>query len=196
MKLLLHICCAPCSVMCIEKLREEKIDITGFWYNPNIHPYMEYRARRDCLRDYAESIDLKMIFHDYYGVREFTKNVVNNIDNRCTYCYMTRLNETAKYAKENGFDAFCTTLLISPYQNHEKIIEVGNRLAEKYGIKFYYCDFRPYFREGQNKARDLGFYMQKYCGCIYSEEERYQNKIVKDKKKYGDISKEIICEKA
>ena len=196
MKLLLHICCAPCSVMCIEKLREEKIDITGFWYNPNIHPYMEYRARRDCLRDYAESIDLKMIFHDYYGVREFTKNVVNNIDNRCTYCYMTRLNETAKYAKENGFDAFCTTLLISPYQNHEKIIEVANTLAEKYGIKFYYYDFRPYFREGQNKARDLGFYMQKYCGCIYSEEERYQNKIEKDKKKYGDINKEVICEKA
>lgn len=186
MKLLLHMCCAPCSIMCIEKLKEQNIDITGFWYNPNIHPYMEYKSRRDCLKEYAESINLNMIFHDYYGLKEFTKNVVNNIDNRCSYCYTTRLNEVAKYANENNYDAFCTTLLISPYQNHEKIIEIGNKLAEKYGIKFYYYDFRPYFKEGQNKARELGFYMQKYCGCIYSEEERYQNKIEKDKKRFSN----------
>lgn len=128
-----------------------------------------------------------MVFHDYYGLKEFTKNVTNNIDNRCSYCYTTRLSETAKYAYENNYDAFCTTLLISPYQNHEKIIEIGNKLAEKYGIKFYYYDFRPYFREGQAKARELGFYMQKYCGCIYSEEERYQNKIEKDKKIFSTI---------
>ena len=181
MKLLLHICCAPCSVMCIEKLREEGIDITGYWYNPNIHPYMEYKSRLDCFVKYSKDIDLKMVYNDNYGLREFTKAVVSNLDNRCSYCYTVRLNMAAKYAKEHGFDAFCTTLLISPYQNHEKIIEIGNKLGEKYGIKFYYYDFRPYFREGQNKARELGFYMQKYCGCVFSEEERYQKQIEKNK---------------
>ena len=181
MKLLLHICCAPCSVMCIEKLREENIDVTGYWYNPNIHPYMEYKSRLDCLVQYSKDINLKVIYNDNYGLREFTRNVISNINNRCSYCYTVRLNETAKYAKENGYDAFCTTLLISPYQKHEKIIEVGNALAEKYGIKFYYYDFRPYFREGQNKARSLGFYMQKYCGCIFSEEDRYEKQIEKNK---------------
>lgn len=185
MKLLLHICCAPCSVMCIEKLREENIDITGFWYNPNIHPYMEYKSRRDCLKEYSKNILLDVIYKDEYGLREFTKNVVNILDNRCSYCYMVRLNETAKYAKENGFDAFCTTLLISPYQNHEKIIEIGNSIAKKYGIKFYYYDFRPYFREGQSKAREMQFYMQKYCGCIFSEEDRYLKQIQKDKKEFS-----------
>lgn len=182
MKLLLHMCCAPCSIMCIEKLKEENIDITGFWYNPNIHPYMEYKSRRDCLKKYSELINLDVIYKEEYGLRNFTKNVINNLDNRCTYCYAVRLEETAKYAKENGYDAFCTTLLISPYQNHEKIIEIGNKIADKHGIKFYYYDFRPYFREGQNKAREMEFYMQKYCGCVFSEEERYSKQIEKDLK--------------
>ena len=127
-------------------------------------------------------IYLNVVYKEEYGLREFTKNVINNLDNRCTYCYTVRLNETAKYAIENGYDAFCTTLLISPYQNHEKIIEIGNKLAKQYGIKFYYYDFRPYFKEGQEKAREISLYMQKYCGCVFSEEERYEKKIEKDKK--------------
>ena len=183
MKLLLHICCAPCSVMCIEKLREQNIDITGFWYNPNIHPYIEYKNRRDCLKEYSKMINLDVIYKEEYGLRNFTKNVINNLDNRCTYCYLCRLDEVAKYAKENGYDAFCTTLLISPYQKHDKIIEVAEALSKKYDIKFYYYDFRPYFREGQNKAREISLYMQKYCGCIFSEEERYSKQIAKDKEK-------------
>lgn len=188
MKLLLHMCCAPCSVMCVEKLREENIDITGFWYNPNIHPYMEYKSRRDSLEEYSNNIGLEVIYKDEYGLRKFTKNVINNIDNRCSYCYLTRLDEVAKYAKENGFDAFCTTLLISPYQKHDRIKEVALALSKKYGIEFYYYDFRPYFREGQIKAREMGSYMQKYCGCVFSEEERYMSKIEKDRKKFDKIN--------
>lgn len=184
MKLLLHMCCAPCSIMCIEKLREENIDITGFWYNPNIHPYIEYKSRRDCIKEYSNIINLDVIYKEEYGLRNFAKNVIDNLDNRCVYCYSVRLNETAKYAKENGFDAFCSTLLISPYQDHERIIEIGNKIADKYGIKFYYYDFRPYFREGQNKAREMNFYMQKYCGCVFSEEDRYSKQIEKDKKSF------------
>ena len=174
MKLLLHTCCAPCSVYCIDALREEKIEPTVYWFNPNIHPYMEYKARRDCLKDYTNSINVNAIFEDNYGLREFCKNVVDDIDNRCiNYCYKVRLEQTAKYAKENGYDSFSTTLLVSPYQNHEELKRLGEELAKKYDLQFIYRDFRVGFREGQNKARELGLYMQKYCGCVFSEEDRY-----------------------
>ncbi len=183
MKLLMHTCCAPCSVYCIDALRKENIEPTLYWYNPNIHPYTEYKARRDCLKDYAKIANIEAIFEEEYGLREFTKNVINNLENRCqNYCYKVRLEQTAKYAKENGYDAITTTLLVSPYQKHDLIKEQGEEIAKKYGLKFLYKDFRVGFRQGQDKARSLGLYMQKYCGCIYSEEERYQKKIEKDKK--------------
>lgn len=181
MKLLLHICCAPCSVMCIKKLREENIDVTGYWFNPNIHPFIEYKSRLDCLIDYSNKIGLNVIYNDEYGLREFTKNVICNLNERCNYCYAVRLDATAKYAKENGYDAFSTTLLYSPYQKHELLKEMGEKIAKKYNIKFYYEDFRPYYKEGQEESRNLGFYMQKYCGCIFSEEERYEKKIKRQK---------------
>ncbi|MEG2351563.1 MAG: epoxyqueuosine reductase QueH [Bacilli bacterium] len=106
---------------------------------------------------------------------DFNK-VINNVENRCGFCYLMRLEKAAKYAKENGFDAFSTTLLISPYQNHELLKNTALIIEKKYGIKFLYRDFRPGFRQGQNKAREIGLYMQKYCGCIFSEEERYTKK--------------------
>lgn len=171
MKLLLHTCCAPCSVYCIEHLRKEDIEPTVYWFNPNIHPYMEYKQRRDCLREYTKSIGVEVIFEENYGLQEFCKKVVNQLEKRCqTYCYPVRLEQSAKYAKENGYDCFSTTLLISPYQNHEMLVNIGNQMAQKYGIEFLYRDFRVGFREGQAKARELGLYMQKYCGCIFSEE--------------------------
>lgn len=167
MKLLMHTCCAPCSVYCIESLREEGIEPTLYWYNPNIHPYMEYKARRDCLKDYANSINIQAIFEEDYGLDEFCKNVVNDLENRCTnYCYIKRLEKTVQYAKENGYDAFTTTLLVSIYQNHEEIIKICKMLSEKYDIEFVYRDFRVGFREGQTKARELGMYMQKYCRLL------------------------------
>ena len=182
MKLLLHTCCAPCSVYCIDSLRKENIEPTLYWYNPNIHPYQEYKARRDCLKEYTKSIDVQAIFEEDYGLREFCKNIINDINNRCSnYCYKVRLEQTAKYAKENGYDSFSTTLLVSPYQNHEMLKQIGEELAIKYGIEFVYRDFRIGFREGQAKARDLGLYMQKYCGCVFSEEDRYSKQIEKDK---------------
>lgn len=177
MKLLLHTCCAPCSVYCIEKLRSEGIEPTVYWYNSNIHPYMEYKARRDCLKEYTKSINVEAIFHEDYGLDEFCKNVVCDLKNRCiNYCYKVRLEETVKYAKENGYDAFSTTLLVSIYQNHDAIKQIAEELAQKYNIEFVYRDFREGFREGQAKARELGLYMQKYCGCIFSEEDRYYNR--------------------
>ena len=175
MKLLMHTCCAPCSVYCIDTLQKEQIEPTLYWYNPNIHPYTEYRARKDCLKEYSKEIEIEAIFEDDYGLKKFTKNVIGDLPNRCkNYCYTVRLEKTAKYAKEHGYDSFTTTLLVSPYQNHEALKKIGEELANKYKIEFIYRDFRVGFREGQKKAREFGLYMQKYCGCIFSEEERYK----------------------
>ena len=140
MKLLLHTCCAPCSVYCIDSLRKEGIEPTIYWFNPNIHPYMEYKARRDCLKEYTKSINAEAIFEENYGLREFCKNVVNNLENRCKeYCYSVRLEQTAKYAKENGFDAISTTLLVSPYQNHEALIEVAKSGKIRHPVPQHGC---------------------------------------------------------
>ena len=170
MKLLMHTCCAPCSVYCIKSLREEGIEPTCYWYNPNIHPYIEYKTRRDTLIEYSKMANFELIINEEYGLREFCKNVIDDLNNRCVnYCYRVRLEATVKYAKEHGYDAFTSTLFVSPYQQHDKLKEVCEQLAEKYGIEFLYRDFRVGFREGQAEARELGLYMQKYCGCVFSE---------------------------
>jgi predicted adenine nucleotide alpha hydrolase (AANH) superfamily ATPase len=198
-KLLLHTCCAPCSVKCIDSLVDVKPAL--FWYNPNIHPYTEYRERRDTLVKFAAYAGLDLISDDEYGLRLFLRGIYagdaeSNIteelqakfpaddtpmelfqadarSQRCVYCYRLRLEKTAVRAAADGYDCFSTTLLISPYQNHDLIRQIGEELGETYGVKFLYRDFRPLFRAGQTKARELGLYMQKYCGCIFSEEERY-----------------------
>lgn len=177
MKLLMHTCCAPCSVYCIDSLRKEGIEPTVYWYNPNIHPYIEYKTRRDTLKEYTKSINVEAIFEEEYGLDNFCKNVIGDLQNRCqNYCYRVRLEQTAKYAKENGYDTISTTLLVSPYQKHDILKEQGEEIAKKYGLNFLYRDFRVGFREGQAKARELGLYMQKYCGCVFSEEMRYYNR--------------------
>lgn len=173
MKTLLHICCAPCANQCIEVLRGDGLEVTGFWYNPNIHPFTEYRARRNCLREYARQIELPLLERNDYGLRPFVRAVAEDIAGRCVKCYEMRLYEAARQAVDGGFDSFTSSLFISPYQKHELMREVAQRAADFYGVSFLYRDFRPYFRAGQERARELGFYMQKYCGCVFSEEERY-----------------------
>lgn len=180
MSLLLHICCAPCAAGCIGTLREEGVEPVGFWYNPNIHPFLEYKARRDALRQYAGEINLELREIDHYGLREFTAAVAGHPEQRCGYCYRSRLEETARYAAQEGFAGFSTTLLISPYQNRELICAMGAELGERYGVPFVPYDFRPRFKEGQQAAREGGLYMQKYCGCVYSEEERFSNRRKKE----------------
>ncbi len=181
MKLLLHTCCAPCSVYCLKTLRNEGIEPTLFWYNPNIHPYSEYKARRDCLKKYAEVKNVELILEDEYGLDEFLCNVLNDVDkndftkvliNRCqNYCYPKRLRKVFEYAKDNGFDTVSTTLLYSIYQQHDIIKDLMESLSKEFGVKFLYRDFREGWKEGQDEARASGLYMQKYCGCVFSEEE-------------------------
>ena len=173
MKTLLHICCAPCANQCIDVLRTDGFELTGFWYNPNIHPFTEYRSRRNCLREYAQSVELPLFERDDYGLRPFVREVAPDIAGRCVKCYEMRLYVAAQTAVEGGFDSFTSSLFISPYQNHDLLREVAERAAKEFGIEFLYRDFRPYFRTGQERARELGMYIQKYCGCVFSEEERY-----------------------
>ena len=173
MNTLMHICCAPCANRPIAQLREEGVGVTGFWFNPNIHPYTEYQARKRTLEEYSKEIGMKLVIGGTYDLRSFITNVADNIDARCGYCYRVRMEETAKYAAENGYDSFTTSLLISPYQNHEAICAVAKAMGDKHGVEFLYRDFRPLFRDGQDYAREHGMYMQKYCGCIFSEEDRY-----------------------
>lgn len=169
----MHMCCAPCANRPIETLRQEGLEVTGFWFNPNIHPYTEYQARKRTLEEYAKEISMKLIIGGTYDLRSFIPKVADNIDGRCVFCYQVRMEETAKYAAEHGFDSFTTSLLISPYQNHEAIAAVARTMGERYGVAFLYRDFRPLFKDGQDFAREHGMYMQKYCGCIFSEEDRY-----------------------
>ena len=185
MKLLLHSCCAPCSVSCIKSLRDEGIEPDLFWYNPNIHPYTEYKSRRSCLSEFANNENLKLTLIDEYGLRSFLKEVYPVIaenfpaqnEKRCQKCYKIRLEKTASSASREGYSAFTTTLLTSPYQDHDAIKRTGEEAAVKYGVDFLYRDFRPRFREGQAQARAKNMYMQKYCGCIFSEEEKYNKKL-------------------
>lgn len=132
--------------------------------------------RRVTLEEYARSIGMKLIINNEYGLRKFINAVYPEYDQRCRTCYTMRLSEAARYAAENGYSSFTTTLLISPYQNHELLRRVGMEQAQQYGIEFLYRDFRPLFKAGQEEARALGLYMQKYCGCIFSEEDRYTKK--------------------
>ena len=176
MKTLMHICCAPCANMPIEVLRTDGIEVAGYWYNPNIHPFTEYRSRRNCLQEYAKTIELPLILKDEYGLRPFVREVAEDIDGRCVKCYEMRLYDTARQAAEGGFDSFTSSLFISPYQNHELMREVAERAAKEYNVEFLYRDFRPYFKEGQERARELEMYIQKFCGCVFSEQERYLKK--------------------
>lgn len=173
-KLLLHACCGPCAVMCVESLRDEDLDLSLFWYNPNIHPVTEYNSRRNALVQFAQSAEAPLIMRDEYGLRLFLDETYQTGDKRCVTCYRLRLEAAARTAAEQGFDCFSTTLLISPYQNHESLRTIGEEAAQKVGVTFLYRDFRPLFRAGQQKAKELGLYRQKYCGCIFSEEERYR----------------------
>jgi predicted adenine nucleotide alpha hydrolase (AANH) superfamily ATPase len=189
MKLLLHTCCAPCSVYCIKTLRANKIEPTLYWYNPNIHPYQEYKARRDCLREYAKLIKVNLLEDDAYGLDEFVCNTYDKLSTRCQdYCYPKRLRQAFEYAKDNGFDTITTTLLYSIYQKHDYIKELMSNLSAEYNIDFYYHDFREGWKEGQEEARRIGLYMQKYCGCVFSEEESFLGREIARKMQKAGIS--------
>jgi predicted adenine nucleotide alpha hydrolase (AANH) superfamily ATPase len=164
-------------------MKEKGDEVVGFFFNPNIHPYQEYQKRLDALKQYSEKVGLKVIYRDEYLVEEFLRNVSHRVKERCQYCYSVRLDATAREAKKEGFDGFSTTLLQSAHQNHTQIKETGERIAQEIGIPFYYEDFRQGWRKGVEVSKAMGLYRQQYCGCIYSEKERFMksNQMSNDK---------------
>jgi predicted adenine nucleotide alpha hydrolase (AANH) superfamily ATPase len=182
MKILLHICCANCAITPLERLKESGNEVTGYFFNPNIHPFQEYQKRLDALKQYSEKVGLEVIYRDEYLLEEFLRNVSHQVKERCQYCYKVRLEATACEAKNRAFDGFSTTLLQSSHQNHALIKETGERIAQETGIPFYYEDFRQGWRKGVEVSKAMGLYRQQYCGCIYSEKERFINR-PKDKQK-------------
>jgi predicted adenine nucleotide alpha hydrolase (AANH) superfamily ATPase len=174
--LLLHICCAPCLTYTHEELDRLGIEFSGFWYNPNIHPYTEYKKRLEALRTYMTTRPMAFMEKDEYDIKRFCANALQHENNgklRCEYCYRSRLEVTAKQAKEEGFKRFSTTLLFSRYQKHDLLKQVGEEVAREQGIEFFYHDFRPGWNRSIEICKELDIYRQKYCGCIFSEEERF-----------------------
>ncbi|MDP1852832.1 MAG: epoxyqueuosine reductase QueH [Candidatus Omnitrophota bacterium] len=178
MKLLLHTCCAPCLIYPVEQLKKKHFKVTGLFYNPNISPLAEYDTRLNTLKDYSRDIKFDLIVG---------KNDCNNYLNlvaadaekpqRCNICWQMRLKEAAQFAKDNNFDSFSTTLLVSPYQDQDLLKITGEKVAEDTDIEFYFEDFRPGFREAQERAKRANLYRQKYCGCAYSELERCKKSV-------------------
>lgn len=176
MKLLLHICCANCSLYPIRHLSEKGIDLKGLWFNPNIHPDEEYKRRLSTLKRLEQSWSLDIEYINYYGLRDFLKAIEvaglkDTSTERCAMCYSMRLEKTAETAKNMVLDGFTTTLLVSPYQRFELIAQIGHEIAKRYSIPFYLEDLRGGYREGLRLGGELGLYRQKYCGCIFSKEE-------------------------
>ncbi len=168
MKLLLHICCGPCSLSVIDQLRAfTDCPLEGLFANPNIHPYEEFLRRREstALACTAKQVPLHVL--EDFDQKKW-ETFADSDELRCKMCYTVRMNLAAEYAARHGFTHFTTTLLVSPYQNHALLQQVCREAGERCGVDFLYRDFRPGFRPGQQQARELGLYRQKYCGCIRS----------------------------
>ncbi len=173
MRILLHICCGNCAIYPVKMLRAQNHKISGYFYNHNIHPYQEFSRRLETTRQYAAQTGLAVVYDEEYRLEEYLAAVAHDPSSRCEYCYQSRLQATAQEAKRLCFDGFTTTLLYSRYQDHQAIVAYGEKLAAESGLSFHYEDYRVGWNEGIRASKELGLYRQQYCGCIYSEKERY-----------------------
>lgn len=173
MRLLLHICCAPCAIMPVADLRQEGVEVMGLAYNPNVQPYTENTRRQATLEEWAAGQELRLIVQDEYDPEAWLRGVAWREHERCRLCYHQRLSRAAQTAKKGGFDAFGTTLLYSVRQKHDLVAEIGRQAAAERGVAFFYRDWRPLWRQGVAASLDQGLYRQPYCGCIFSERDRF-----------------------
>lgn len=192
MKILLHMCCGPCSCYPVKRLREEGMEPEGYFFNPNIHPYKEWEQRLTTAKEFAAKVSMPMQADENYRLRDFLRQALPaeaQPNGRCHFCYSWRLEQTARFAAENGFEAFTSTLFYSIYQQHDLMKQMAESFAERYKVHFYYEDFRPGWQEGIDISHALELYRQPYCGCIFSEEERYSKAIKRTKKKLAKEKK-------
>lgn len=174
MKVLLHLCCAPCSTESLDRLRNENMEVIGFFYNPNIHPEEEYKRRKDEVERYCREVGMDVIYGPY-DVERWFGNVAGLEDEpekggRCAVCFRMRLETTAALAKKRGFDAFTTTLTISPHKDSRVINAIGSEIGSEQGIPFLLRDFKKKdgFKKSLVRSKMYGLRRQDYCGCIYS----------------------------
>ncbi|NLT41676.1 MAG: epoxyqueuosine reductase QueH [Anaerolineae bacterium] len=174
-EILLHICCAPCATYPVERLRELGFTVRGYWSNPNIHPWQEHEARRLSLVGYAQRVDLPVEWEPGYQMVDFLRQVAGReaSGDRCRVCYRLRLEAAAACASRLGIAVFTTTLLVSPYQDQALIREAGEAAADAHGVQFYFENFRRGWNVRSQRVREYDLYRQQYCGCLYSEFERY-----------------------
>jgi predicted adenine nucleotide alpha hydrolase (AANH) superfamily ATPase len=175
MNVLLHICCAACAIEPFEQLKGGGHRVTGCFFNPNVHPLIEFRRRLKAVKVLQERLPMPVIYEEDYGLVAYLDAVDWHSPARCEGCYRLRLGHTARLAAERGFDAFTTTLLSSTHQDHELIRRLGQEAAEQSGVEFLYADWRGLAERGHERARGMHLYMQAYCGCIFSERERYKD---------------------
>ena len=145
------------------------------WYNPNIHPYTEHQHRLEAMKSLSQEMNLPLIVDEGYDLVAYFRHVVGHETERCRYCFRLRLLKTTEIARRKGFSAFTSTLIISPHQKHDLLLEAGNELAEETGIDFFYADLRKRYSDSRRMTKELNLYRQQYCGCVYSEWERYGN---------------------
>jgi len=176
---LIHSCCAHCAAYTVEHWRQQGYEVSALWYNPNIHPYMEHQHRLEAMQTLAQEMSLPLITTSGYEIIDYFRQVVGHESERCRHCFRLRLSKTAETAKAMGFDAFTTTLLISPHQKHDLLQEIGNELAGEMGIDFLYADLRKRYSDSRRMTKPLNLHRQQYCGCVYSEWERYANITIK-----------------
>jgi predicted adenine nucleotide alpha hydrolase (AANH) superfamily ATPase len=175
MRVLLHICCGPCAIVPIRQLRAEGHEVDGAFVNPNIHPLLEYRKRLEAAREVCDALGVEIVRVDDYGLLEFLDEIGPRRLARCLTCYRMRLTRVARLARERGYDAFTTTMLVSTQQDHGGIRRVAEEVAHAAGVEFLYRDFRPHVMDGVRESKEMGVYRQQYCGCVYSERERYES---------------------
>jgi predicted adenine nucleotide alpha hydrolase (AANH) superfamily ATPase len=174
-KILLHVCCAPCAIGAFEALQKEGFEVVGCFSNPNIHPLIEFRRRLKAVKVLRDRLGLDIRCDEDYGLREFLRAVAGREDDRCPVCYSLRLDAACARAKELGIPAVTTTLFASRHQDHDFIAQAGKDAAKAHGVGFVARDFRPGGEEAREKARSMKLYMQQYCGCVFSEYERYKD---------------------
>ncbi|MBI5599811.1 MAG: epoxyqueuosine reductase QueH [Deltaproteobacteria bacterium] len=206
-RILVHMCCGPCSIYPLKKMLGAKdLSVTGFFYNPNIHPFEEFRKRLDAVKTLATFMAIDVVLNEDYEPGDYFRMLPKTGEagwlavrdgwlageagwlageaggtadamslsrtERCRRCYAVRLEKTASEAKKTGYDFFSSSLLYSKYQMHESIISLGADIGRRYGVPFWYEDFRTGWKEGVRASKEIGLYRQSYCGCIFSKVER------------------------
>ncbi|MFA6347040.1 MAG: epoxyqueuosine reductase QueH [Dehalococcoidales bacterium] len=181
--ILIHCCCAHCAAYTVKYWQEQGYAITALWYNPNIHPYMEHQNRLEAMKTLSQNMNFELVVSDGYDFVEYFRRVMGHEAERCALCFDMRMSKTAEKAIELGIGNFTSTLLISHQQKHDLLREMGKNISQSTGVKFLYADLRKRYSDSRCITKPMDLYRQQYCGCVYSEWERYTNKTIEQSSK-------------